>query len=134
MAVASIPGLLLMGLVVATLARALRSADDLDTGSLLVRRPMPSRLVEQRFVNVVGEMAIAASIAEPRVLVTERATRNAVVLGADDATSPSSSRAACWSCSTATRCRASPRTSSRPSPTATCAPGRGSHCRWGCSA
>lgn len=84
MAVASIPGLLLMGLVVAALARALRSADDLDTGSLQVRRPLPSRLVEQRFVNVVSEMAIAASIAEPRVLVTERATRNAVVLGADE--------------------------------------------------
>jgi Zn-dependent protease with chaperone function len=84
MAIASIPGLLLMGLVVATLARALRSADELDTGSLLVRRPLPSRLVEQRFVNVVSEMAIAAAIAEPRVLVTERATRNAVVLGADE--------------------------------------------------
>ena len=83
MAVASIPGLLLLGLVVAALARALRSADDLDTGSLLLRRPLPSQLAEQRFANVVGEMAIAASIAPPRVLVTERASPNAVVLGAD---------------------------------------------------
>jgi Zn-dependent protease with chaperone function len=85
MAIASIPGLLLLGLVVATLARALRSADDLDADSLLLRRPLPSRLAEQRFANVVGEMAVAASITEPRVLVTERASPNAVVLGADAA-------------------------------------------------
>ncbi len=84
MAIASIPGLLLMGLVVATLARALQSADDLDTGDLPVRHPLPSRLVEQRFLNVVSEMAIAAMIAPPQVRVTELATRNAVVLGADE--------------------------------------------------
>ncbi len=83
MGIASIPGLLLLGLVVATLARALHSADDLDADTLLLRRPLPSRLAEQRFANVVGEMAVAASIAEPRVLVTERASANAVVLGAD---------------------------------------------------
>ena len=84
MAVASIPGLLLMGGVVATLARALRTADDLDSGALPVRAPRSSHLVEQRFANVVSEMAIAAAIAEPRVRITELATRNAVVLGADE--------------------------------------------------
>jgi hypothetical protein len=75
LAIASIPGVLLLGLVVATLARALRSADDLDLDTPQLRRPLPSRLAEQRFANVVGEMAVAASIVEPRVLVTERASR-----------------------------------------------------------
>jgi len=82
-AVASIPGVLLMGLVVATLARALRAADDLDTGVLAVRRPQATQLAEQRFANVVAEMAVAAAIPEPRVLIAERSSPNAVVLGAD---------------------------------------------------
>jgi Zn-dependent protease with chaperone function len=81
--IASIPGLALLALVVATLARALRAADDVGDDSPRLRRPLPTQLAEQRFANVVGEMAVAASIAEPRVLVSERAAPNAVVLGAD---------------------------------------------------
>jgi len=54
-------------------------------GSLLhrlhSRTPDPTRLVEQQTVNVVGEIAVAAGIAPPRVRVIDSAAVNAVAVG-----------------------------------------------------
>jgi Zn-dependent protease with chaperone function len=41
-------------------------------------------LEEQRFANVVAEMAIAANLPEPRVLIMERGGLNAAVFGRDE--------------------------------------------------
>lgn len=80
---AALPGLLLMTMVVLALHRGLRESSQLEGADLRVREPHASRLPEQRFVNVVGEMSIAASIPVPRVLITHRQTGNAVILEDD---------------------------------------------------
>ena len=55
---------------------------------LHARRPDPAALGEQRLVNVVAEIALAAAVCPPRVLVADVASPNALVLGTgvDDAT------------------------------------------------
>ena len=81
---AALPGLALLALVVLALWRALGRADELDETAMLMRGPLVSQLAERRFTNVVAEMAIAAAIPAPRVLIAERAALNAVALGAAD--------------------------------------------------
>jgi Zn-dependent protease with chaperone function len=83
-ALAAIPGLLWVGVLLFALRRALRQAATIDPAELGARLPTPQVLAEQRFVNVVIEMALAAQLAEPRVLVVERGTVNAAVIGTDE--------------------------------------------------
>jgi Zn-dependent protease with chaperone function len=71
--------------VVVGLRRALRLCAVGDEGLLGARACNPQVLAEQRFHNVIEEMAVAASLAPPRVLIRDGAGMNAVVLGADDA-------------------------------------------------
>lgn len=80
---AALPGLLLMSTVVLALHRGLRESTQLEDSGLRVREPQSSRLPEQRFVNVVGEMSIAALLPVPRVLITHRDAGNAVILEDD---------------------------------------------------
>ncbi len=77
---AALPGLLLMALVVLALHRGLRESAQLEDAGLRVRKPDTSRLAEQRFVNVVSEMCIAALLTPPTVLVDHDHTGNAVIL------------------------------------------------------
>ena len=50
---------------------------------MLARVTNPDVLAEQRFANVVAEMAIAAAIPAPRVLVADSAAVNAAAFGSD---------------------------------------------------
>jgi Zn-dependent protease with chaperone function len=78
---AALPGVALMVGVLFALYQATGSAQTFEP----YRAPDHSRLEEQRFANVVSEMALAALLPEPRVLVSERASANALFLedGAD---------------------------------------------------
>jgi Zn-dependent protease with chaperone function len=51
---------------------------------MAARPPNLTVLAEQRFANVIGEMAIAAQLPPPRVLVVERPLLNAAVFGRDE--------------------------------------------------
>lgn len=82
---AAIPGVCLMLMMLRTLGRLMREAMTNDASVFAARDPNPGVLAEQRFANVVAEMAIAASIVAPRVWVTESEAVNAAVFGADDA-------------------------------------------------
>ena len=82
-ALAAIPGLLLMALAGAGLRRALRTSPLFAAGELPGRAPDRSVLVEQRIANVVEEMAIAAAIAPPRVLIVPGGV-NAAGCGRDE--------------------------------------------------
>lgn len=81
--VASLPGLAVMAIAWRTLARLTREA----MGSAAIpdsARPVDaSVLAEQRFANVVGEMAVAAALDVPRVLVADNVAVNAATFGAD---------------------------------------------------
>lgn len=81
---AALPGVAVMGLVLWSLSRIMREAMMLDAGQLAARPPDGSVLAEQRFANVIAEMAIAAELPQPRVLVAESASANAAAFGADD--------------------------------------------------
>ncbi|NJO12738.1 MAG: M48 family metalloprotease [Gammaproteobacteria bacterium] len=81
---AALPGLVAMGLVLRSLSRVMREAMCMDAGGLAVRAPNLRTLEEQRFANVVAEMAIAAGLPAPRVLVSESASPNAAAFGLDE--------------------------------------------------
>lgn len=83
--VASLPGLAVMALAVRTLGRITREAMGSDSIAAHARPIDPGVLAEQRFANVVGEMAVAASLAMPRVLVAPTSAVNAAAFGADRA-------------------------------------------------
>jgi Zn-dependent protease with chaperone function len=83
-ALAAIPGLLWMAGVHVVLARALRLSSLFGDKELAARQPDATALAEQRFANVVSEMALAASIPEPRVLISGHPTANAMVFGRDE--------------------------------------------------
>jgi Zn-dependent protease with chaperone function len=82
--IAALPGLLVMGYVVYTLKRIVREAETSDTQSMQARAPNPSSLAEQRFANVVQEMAIAANIPPPNVRVVDNTGANAAVYGENE--------------------------------------------------
>jgi Zn-dependent protease with chaperone function len=81
--VAALPGLALMALAWRTLGRIVREAMCSDATGLSVRTIDPANLAEQRFANVVSEMAIAAGLTPPRTLVADTASVNAAAFGAD---------------------------------------------------
>lgn len=84
LALAVLPGLLLMGLVLHSLRRALGRSPLLDTSIDLGRAPDRANLAEQRLDNSLQEMALAAAIPAPRVQIVAGGA-NAVVLGLDEA-------------------------------------------------
>jgi len=83
-ALAAIPGLLVMGVIVLALNRALKRSPLFDASELPGRAPTSAVLAEQRLINVVEEMALAASIPPPNVRIIPGGI-NAAVFGRDDA-------------------------------------------------
>jgi len=81
---AALPGLLWMALVLNALRRVLNLSMSFDSGELAARSPDPTVLAEQRFGNVVGEMAIAAALPAPRVFIVDSPIVDAVVFGTDE--------------------------------------------------
>ena len=79
---AAIPGLVLMAVAALALRRVLTTSPLFDQGELPGRAPDRTVLAEQRLANVVEEMAIAANIAPPRVLIVPGGV-NAVACGRD---------------------------------------------------
>jgi Zn-dependent protease with chaperone function len=82
--IAALPGLAWMSLVMALIARALHAATAFEAVGLCTRLPDSTALPEQRLVNVIGEMALAAGLQAPRVRVTARRVINAAVVGSRD--------------------------------------------------
>lgn len=82
---ASLPGLAVMALAWRTLTRLMREAMGAGAGADGVSaRPIhPDALAEQRFAKVVAEMAIAAAIPPPCVLVADSDAVNAAAFGVD---------------------------------------------------
>jgi Zn-dependent protease with chaperone function len=78
---AALPGLLVMALVMLVLHRIVREAESGGAQMLGARAPDPGSLAEQRFANVVAEMALAAAIPAPRVLVVPSEAANAAAYG-----------------------------------------------------
>jgi Zn-dependent protease with chaperone function len=68
-ALAAAPGLVLMGLAALVLRRALGRSALFNPARLTGRAVAPGDLGEQRFSNTVEEMAVAAAIPAPRVVV-----------------------------------------------------------------
>jgi len=83
-ALAALPGLALMALLLRTLARVMGEAMTPEAGELAARAPRMMELSEQRFFNVVSEMALAASVRTPRVLITDSGSSNAAAFGRSD--------------------------------------------------
>ena len=81
---AALPGLALMALAVRTLNRIMGEAMTPEAADLQAREPQRTELGEHRFFNVVSEMAIAANVPAPRVLVTESESANAAAFGRSD--------------------------------------------------
>ncbi len=80
-AIGAIPGLALMALATRTLGRVMREAMTREASDFHAREPDQSQLAEQRFANVVQEMALAAALVAPRVLVTDSEAVNAAAFG-----------------------------------------------------
>jgi Zn-dependent protease with chaperone function len=81
---AALPGLVFMAFMLFVTRRAVRLSGMLDGVQFATVAPDALKLEEQRFRNVVGEMAIAAGLAEPRVLIADWSSRNGAVFGAND--------------------------------------------------
>lgn len=78
---AAAPGLLWMMLVIHMLSRVLNDAIAGVGAQMQVRPANREVLAEHRFANVIEEMAIAAGLPAPTVLVTQRGALNAAVFG-----------------------------------------------------
>jgi Zn-dependent protease with chaperone function len=81
---AALPGLVWMAVVLNALRRVLKLTMSFDSSELVARAPDPAVLAEQRFGNVVEEMAIAAALPSPRVFIAESPVVDAVAFGTDD--------------------------------------------------
>jgi Zn-dependent protease with chaperone function len=81
---AASPGLIFMMAVLFVTRRAVMLSGMLEGVQFAAVAPDALELEEQRFRNVVGEMAIAAGLAEPRVLIADWTSKNGAVFGADD--------------------------------------------------
>ena len=83
-ALAALPGLVWMAWVLNAMRRVLGLCVAFDSGELSARPPDPTVLAEQRFGNVVAEMAIAANLPQPRVFVAHSPAVDAVAFGLDE--------------------------------------------------
>lgn len=79
---ASTPGLLLMLMVAWVVSRAIRHSALFDAAQSVGRPPDPRNLAELQFANTLEEMAVAALIPAPRVVVIEGGA-NAAASGPD---------------------------------------------------
>ncbi len=79
---AALPGLILFGWAILTLRRAFRHAPLFDPSAIVGRAPDGAVLAEQRIANTLEEMAIAAGIPAPRVMIIEGGA-NAAAFGPD---------------------------------------------------
>jgi Zn-dependent protease with chaperone function len=84
-ALAAAPGLAWMALVITGLRRVLQLAATHDGAEIIAREPNRTLLAEQRLVNVIAEMAIAARLPPPHVMIVDAPIRNAAVFGRDEA-------------------------------------------------
>ena len=80
---AALPGLVWMAFVLNALRRVLNLSLSFESDELAARAPDATVLAEQRFGNVVGEMAIAANLSPPRVLIVDSPSVDAVAFGTD---------------------------------------------------
>jgi len=80
---AALPGLVWMAFVLNALRRVLNLSLSFESDELAARAPDATVLAEQRFGNVVGEMAIAANLSPPRVLIVDSPAVDAVAFGTD---------------------------------------------------
>lgn len=80
---ATAPGLLWMTVLLTAVRRMLRVSAMFDGGDLRARPADTTVLAEQRISNVIAEMAIAANLPAPRLLITDQGC-NAAVFGRDD--------------------------------------------------
>jgi len=83
-ALAALPGLLAMGLILSSVQRTVARSLRFDASAAATRAPDRAVLAEQRLLNVVEEMALAAMIPVPRVLIVAGGW-NAAALGEDSA-------------------------------------------------
>jgi Zn-dependent protease with chaperone function len=81
---AALPGLAWMAFVLNALRRVITLSMSFDAGELAARVPDSVVLAEQRFANVVSEMAIAATIPPPRIFIVDSPTVDAVAFGTDE--------------------------------------------------
>lgn len=81
---AALPGLLWMACMLRSLRRVLTLCLSFDAGDPDSRALNPAVLSEQRFGNVVAEMAIAANIPSPRVVIVDTSAVDAIALGMDE--------------------------------------------------
>jgi Zn-dependent protease with chaperone function len=81
---AALPGLIWMAFVLNALRRVLQLCMSFDSDEFAARAPDPAVLAEQRFGNVVGEMAIAANLPPPRVFIVDSPVVDAVAFGVDE--------------------------------------------------
>ena len=81
----ALPGLFWMGAVLLVLRRGLRLANQMDPVKGRGDSDAPRSLAEQRFRDVVAEMAVAAAIHEPRVVIEASNALNALVFGNSEA-------------------------------------------------
>ncbi|WP_129781168.1 M48 family metalloprotease [Peristeroidobacter soli] len=84
--IAALPGLVAVFIVLLTLRRIVREAEEGGAQELALRAPNLSVLSEQRLANVVAEMALAANIKMPKVAIIDTPVVNAAVYGPDDET------------------------------------------------
>jgi Zn-dependent protease with chaperone function len=81
---AALPGLVVFALAIHTLRRAFRHSPLFDQTAIVGRRPNAGVLAEQRIENTIEEMALAAGIPTPRVMIIEGGA-NAAAFGPDEA-------------------------------------------------
>ncbi|MFC4310054.1 M48 family metalloprotease [Steroidobacter flavus] len=84
--IAALPGMVAVLIVLLTLRRIVREAEESGAHELALRAPNATVLAEQRLANVVAEMAIAANIKMPKVAIIDTPAVNAAVYGPDDET------------------------------------------------
>ena len=80
----ALPGLIWMAFVLSALRRVLLLCMSFEASELRARPPDGRILAEQRFGNVVAEMAIAASVPAPRVFIADSDVVDAVAFGVDE--------------------------------------------------
>jgi Zn-dependent protease with chaperone function len=81
---AALPGLLWMAYMLRSIGKVLTLCTSLDAGDPNTRALNATVLAEQRFGNVVAEMAIAANISPPRVVIVDTPAVDAAALGMDE--------------------------------------------------
>jgi Zn-dependent protease with chaperone function len=79
------PGLLFMGLVIGALRRALTGSAAFTGETIEGRKPDARDLAEQRLVNVVTELSLAAALPVPAIRISPATGANGLIIGEDPA-------------------------------------------------